>query len=146
MKKLLLVILLVPLPGFAMDRFAALSMIETGDDDRAVGQAGEVSRYQIRVSQWESVTNSSNYSDSETAKKVVQQIMEPRIRAFQATYGRQPSDFDFYALWNAPQQALQGKLSPRVAERCQRFVNLCERDRQIAQSTGASKPSTAPVF
>src|ERR1700722_2135395 len=36
----------------AMDRWAALSMIESGDDDRAVGSLGEISRYQIRPYLW----------------------------------------------------------------------------------------------
>ena len=32
----------------AMDRWAALSMIESGDNDQAVGPGGEVSRFHIR--------------------------------------------------------------------------------------------------
>jgi hypothetical protein len=36
----------------AMDRWSALSMIESGDDDRAVGPGGEVSRFQIRRELW----------------------------------------------------------------------------------------------
>src|ERR1035437_4281326 len=32
----------------AMDRWAALSMIESGNDDRAVGSSGEITRFQIR--------------------------------------------------------------------------------------------------
>ena len=32
----------------AMDRFTALSQIESGDNDFAVGRVGEISRYQIR--------------------------------------------------------------------------------------------------
>src|ERR1035441_2322952 len=36
----------------AMDRWSALSMIESGDDDLAVGPGGEVSRFQIRRELW----------------------------------------------------------------------------------------------
>ena len=36
----------------AMDRWEALSMIESGDNDRAVGHGGEVSRFQIRPGLW----------------------------------------------------------------------------------------------
>jgi hypothetical protein len=132
MKKLLL-LLLLPSGVFGMDRFAALSMIESGDDDQAIGRAGEISRFQIRITQWESVTNSSNYSDFETARTVARRIMEERVRTFESVTGHAPTDFDFYALWNAPRQALEKRVSPMVAERCQRFANLCERDRQLAQ-------------
>ena len=39
-------------PGFAMDRWEALSMIESGNNDRAIGSVGEVSRFQIRPELW----------------------------------------------------------------------------------------------
>lgn len=139
MKKLVLTLLLsVPAwCGWGMDRLSALSMLETGDDDRAVGRAGEISRFQVLRSEWRSVTNSARYADYETARKVVLQIMSRRIQSFEAVHKRSPNDFEYYALWNAPAQALQGKFSRRVAERCRRFVNLCARDRELAQSSGA---------
>jgi hypothetical protein len=113
-------------------------MLETGDDDRAVGRAGEISRFQVLRSEWRTVTNSARYADYETARKVVLQIMERRIRSFEMVHKRSPSDFEYYALWNAPAQALQGKLSRRVAERCRRFANLCARDRELAQNGGGT--------
>src|SRR5215813_11603139 len=36
----------------AMDRWAALSQIETRDNDSAVGAAGEISRYQMKPRLW----------------------------------------------------------------------------------------------
>ena len=36
----------------AMDRWAALSQIETRDNDKAVGAAGEISRYQVKPQLW----------------------------------------------------------------------------------------------
>jgi hypothetical protein len=145
MKKLIF-LLLLPMGVFGMDRFSALSMLETGDDDQAIGPAGEISRYQVRMTEWQSVTNSANYCDSRTAHAVMVQIMEKRVQVFQTSFGRQPTDFEFYALWNAPTQAMQGHISPRVAERCQRFVNLCERDRQLAQSQNMGTSARQPVF
>ncbi|HLP77721.1 MAG TPA: hypothetical protein VK327_12485 [Candidatus Paceibacterota bacterium] len=137
MKKFVFALLLsIPVCGWGMDRLSALSMLETGDNDFAVGRAGEISRFQVLRREWRSVTNSSHYADSETARGVVHQIMERRIQAFQVSFGRLPSDFEYYALWNAPAQALSGKLSRRVAERCQRFANLCTRDRDYAQGPG----------
>jgi hypothetical protein len=47
MRTLVLLFVLCPMVSFGMDRLAALSMIETGDNDRMVGRAGEISRYQI---------------------------------------------------------------------------------------------------
>ena len=133
-----LMVCLLPLCGFGMDRLSALSMLETGNDDYAVGSAGEISRFQVKKAEWRTVTNSANYTDSETARKVMMQLMDRRIHAFQERFGRQPNDFEFYALWNAPAQALAGKISHKVAERCERFANLCERDRKIVQMASAA--------
>jgi hypothetical protein len=132
-----LLLLLLPVCGFGMDRLSALSMLETGNDDQAVGSAGEISRFQVKKTEWKTVTNSANYSDSETARKVMIQLMDKRIHAFQEHFGRQPTDFEFYALWNAPSQALTGRISRTVAGRCERFANLCERDRKLVQMANA---------
>jgi hypothetical protein len=141
MKALVLsVLVLLPVCGFGMDRLSALSMLETGNDDQAIGSAGEISRFQVKKNEWQSVTNSPNYWDCETARCVMVKIMDKRIQAFHDRFGRQPTDFEFYALWNAPSQALQGHISSKVAARCERFANLCERDRKVVQST---KPKPA---
>jgi len=120
-----------------MDRLSALSMLETGNDDHAVGSAGEISRFQVKKAEWRTVTNSANYSDYETARKVMTQLMDKRLHAFEEHFGRKPTDFEFYALWNAPAQAMSGHFSRAVTERCQRFANLCERDRQMTQLASA---------
>jgi hypothetical protein len=126
MKTLALMFVLCPMISFGMDRLAALSMIETGDNDRIVGRAGEISRYQILKREWRSVTNSTCYTDPATAKAVTLQLIDRRLQAFQARYSRPPTDFEFYALWNAPGQVLERRVSPTVAERCRRYANLCE--------------------
>ena len=133
MKAIVLALMLLPACGFGMDRFAALSMLETGDDDQAVGSAGEISRYQVRKIEWQSVTNSANYCDSETARAVMVKIMNKRVDAFKSHFGRAPTDFEFYALWNAPSQAMESRISAKVAARCERFANLCARDRKPVQ-------------
>ncbi len=112
--------------SFGMDRLAALSMIETGNNDRMVGRAGEISRYQILKREWRSVTSSTRYTDPETAKAVTLVLIERRAQAFQANYNRPPTNFEFYALWNAPGQVLNRRVSRTVAERCQRYSNLVE--------------------
>jgi hypothetical protein len=125
MKTLATMLVLCPMMSFGMDRLAALSMIETGNNDRMVGRAGEISRYQILKREWRSVTNSTRYADPETARSVTLTLLDRRLRAFQSVYNRQPTNLEFYALWNAPGQVLQGRVSPTVAERCRRYANLC---------------------
>ncbi len=117
---------LVPMLGFGMDRLAALSMIETGNNDRMVGGAGEISRYQILKAEWRSVTNSARYTDPTIARAVTLQLIGRRVQNFRATYHRNPTNFEFYGLWNAPSQVLERRVSRTVAERCRRYSNLCE--------------------
>ena len=126
MRTLAFVLVLSPMMSFGMDRLAALSMIETGNNDRMVGRAGEISRYQILKREWRSVTNSIRYQDPETAKAVTLKLIDRRVQTFQATYNRPPTNFEFYALWNAPAQVLEGRVSRVVAERCRRYANLCD--------------------
>ena len=138
MRTLALLLVLFPLISSGMDRLAALSMIETGDDDRVVGRAGEISRYQILKSEWRSVTNAVSYTHAPTAKNVAEMLMSRRVQVFKATFGRNPTDFEFYGLWNAPGQVLKGRVSPVVAERCRRYSNLCE-------WSGSPKPIVSSV-
>ena len=126
MRKRALLFVLCPMMSFGMDRLAALSMIETGNNDRMVGRAGEISRYQILKREWRSVTNSTRYTDPQVAKAVTLALIDRRVQAFQATYNRPPTNFEFYALWNAPGQVLERRVSRTVAERCRRYANLCE--------------------
>jgi len=104
-----------------MDRWAALSMIESGDDDRAVGPGGEISRYQIRPELWPG----GNPQNTQLALAAAQQIMLPRIEQFKKSHQRLPTDFEFYVLWNAPWEV--DHPSAAVTERARRFSNLVDR-------------------
>jgi hypothetical protein len=142
---------MVPMFTFAMDssyadRLAALSMIETGNNDYMVGRAGEISRYQIIKSEWHSVTNSANYTDRDTARAVTLRLMDRRVQSFTSSFNRTPTDFELYGLWNAPNQVMQGRISRRVAERCQRFVNLCELYQPRMQTANIGRRPMAMVF
>lgn len=105
----------------AMDRWAALSMIESGDDDSAIGSLGEVSRFQIRPYLWPG----GNPHNAGKALDVAQKIMKPRIAKFTQTHNRAPTDFEFYVLWNAPQQV--DHPCRAVKKRAERFANLVRR-------------------
>ncbi len=109
----------------AADRWGALSQIETGDKDTAVGPGGEVSRYQIQPATWRQYapTNSDPKNPAD-ALAVAKKIMQDRCASFEATNHRPPTDYEFYVLWNAPSQIQ--KPSQAVARRAERFRNLVE--------------------
>lgn len=104
-----------------MDRWSALSMLESGDDDRAVGSRGEVSRFQIRPELWPG-GNSQNVQDALAAAR---EVMKPRLQSFEKRHGRPATDFEFYVLWNAPWEV--DHPSKAVKERASRFSNLVQR-------------------
>jgi hypothetical protein len=104
----------------AMDRWSALSMIESGDDDRAVGPGGEISRFQIRQELWPG----GDPENVQVASAAAQEIMRPRLAGFQESHKRAATDFEFYVLWNAPWQA--DHPSKAVTERARRFANLVQ--------------------
>jgi hypothetical protein len=110
----------VVITASAMDRWAALSMIESGDDDNAIGPGGEISRFQIRHKLWPG----GDPQNPKVALIVARKIMEPRLATFQQSHKREATDFEFYILWNAPWQA--DHPSAVVTERARRFANLVE--------------------
>jgi len=107
----------------------ALGMIESGNNDRAVGGAGEISRYQIKKSVWRKYSSSSRYSDKDHAWQVAERVFSNLVAEFQRSTGRTPDPFELYVLWNAPGhfQATgykRNRISKVVAERAKRFANL----------------------
>ncbi|HVU28709.1 MAG TPA: hypothetical protein VHG71_13390 [Verrucomicrobiae bacterium] len=104
-----------------MDRWTALSMIESGDNDYAVGAAGEVSRYQIKPEFWPG----GDPSDASAALATARQIMHVRVKTFERIHGRAPNDYEFYILWNAPGQVDRPRAV--VGERAHRFENLIKK-------------------
>jgi hypothetical protein len=136
-----LFMLILALSGFcasapAMDRWSALSMIESGDNDNAAGSGGEISRFQIRRELWPG----GDPHDVKTALAVAQEIMRPRLDAFQQIHKRAASDFEFYVLWNAPSQVDHPRSS--VAERARRFANLVQLDDHQPQTTNSPGDET----
>ena len=119
----------------AMDRFEALSQIETRNNDRAIGRYREVSRYQILPAFWAQAmainpTNNFRPTDPTAAKSVVDWIMQPRCRAFQARYHRPPTDFEYYIFWHRPACFVGRDIPRRItaleSDRARRFACLCE--------------------
>lgn len=120
-----------------MNRWNALSMLESGDNDYAVGRCGEISRFQIRAEYWPG----GNPHDASDALTVARQIMHARVDQFEQTHGRQPTNFEFYILWNAPAEV--DHPVGCVAERARRFVNLVSRAEYQTTQTASSARRTS---
>lgn len=103
----------------------ALSLIESGNNDKAVGKAGEVSRYQIMPFVWRSYKGGNPRNHTE-ARRIAILILNDRIRQFQAKHSRPPTLVETYALWRSPARAMQLRLSAAVRECGVRFSNLVE--------------------
>jgi hypothetical protein len=103
----------------------ALGLIESGGDDKALGKAGEVSRYQIKPAVWQCFSKCTDYQNERIAWQVAFKVIEARSHGFLASHKRQPNAFEVYVLWNAPAQI--DNPSAAVKERATRFVNLINR-------------------
>jgi len=122
------------LPTLDPRRLFALGMIETGNDDRAIGRAGEISRYQLSPPVWRSYSRSMEYRDPNTALQVARLHWNYLAAYFKDKTGRLPTDFDMYVMWNtrygyyAHRSFTPRLLSAIVQDRAQRFVNLVNRN------------------
>jgi hypothetical protein len=117
----------------AMDRWSALSQIETRDNDNVVGAAGEISRYQVKPTLWRRYARlDADYKNPAEALVTAQQIMKERCSRFERSNSRPPSDFEFYVLWNAPAQI--NRPGKAVSERAVRFCHLVSRDERRAEA------------
>jgi hypothetical protein len=121
-----------------MDRWTALSMLETGDNDNVMGSCGEISRFQIRSELWPG----GNSHDPKAALVVAKNVMRTRLSKFEQTHKRAATDFEFYVLWNAP--AKVNHPTPCVIKRAQRFVNLIQRDDLHLEVTASSGKTANP--
>jgi hypothetical protein len=108
----------------------AISMIESGNNDDAVGRAGEVSRYQIRPQVWRTFSQSSEYNNSRVAASVARQHLDWLAKFFLERTGRTADDFDLYVMWNAGPTYYSNigfareRVRPFIRNRAQRYVNL----------------------
>ena len=114
-----------------LSKIEALSMIETGDNDGAVGRAGEVSRFQIRPAVWRQYTQSTAYENTRIASVVAQKHLAYLESIFRDRTGREPGDFDLYVLWNAGAGYYgrvgfsADRVNRVIRDRAQRYFNLC---------------------
>jgi hypothetical protein len=101
-----------------------LGQIESGNDDRAPGAAGEVSRFQILPSVWRQYTSLplSAASNPFTALNVARAIMEDRASRILHTQLSALNPQQFYLLWHRPGRVVNPR--PLELDRAQRFENL----------------------
>jgi len=116
-------VLLLEVHAPALDRWDALSQLESNNNDDALGAAGEVSRYQMKPAVWQRyAAPNADWRNPSNALEVAKQIMQARCAEFERSNGRPPTDYEFYVLWNAPAQIKHpGKA---VRGRAERFCNL----------------------
>jgi hypothetical protein len=108
----------------------AISMIESGNNDDAIGRAGEVSRYQIRPQVWRQFSQSSEYTNLRVATSVAQQHLNGLAKFYLERTGRTADDFDLYVMWNAGPTYYSNigfardRIRPLIRNRAERYVNL----------------------
>src|SRR5437762_7245366 len=73
---------LAALPCAALPIREALGMLESGNDDHAVGSAGEISRYQIKKNIWRTYSSSASFWDENEAWRVAEIVLDARIEEF----------------------------------------------------------------
>ncbi len=132
-----------------LSRLEALGMIETGNNDAAIGTAGEVSRYQIKPWIWRLYSQSEGYQNHHLSSEVAEKYLAALEQLFRDRTSREPDDFDRYVLWNAGPTYYarigfaQSRVHPVIRDRARRYVNL----RQLNDETlvkAAPSPAVAP--
>ena len=150
MHKAIFILLVSTMSALAgLSKLDAISMIESGNNDSAIGGAGEVSRYQIKPQVWRSFTNLNAYQNQKVSCWVAAQYLSVLESNFEKRAGRLPTDFDLYVLWNAGYKyyARIGfaarRVHPVIRERAERFVNLRQMPGELERSiSGAPKVSS----
>ena len=149
-----ILLLLLSAAGARADvsRLEALSQIETGDDDRVIGRAGEVSRYQIKPWIWRQYSDSEAYSNRRISTQVAEQHLTGLAGIFRKCTRREPTDFDLYVLWNAGPTYYnrigfaKSRVHPVIRERARRYANLHEAlEVKLAQAAQLKAAAAAAV-
>lgn len=114
----------------------ALSMIESGDNDKAIGKAGERSRYQILYTTWEIYSTNDFFTtstDYETSTQVARLHLSKLIVRFHHSANRKPSIQEIYVMYNAGfsyyfnKQFDYSKVPKAIHNRSERFKNLYDK-------------------
>jgi soluble lytic murein transglycosylase-like protein len=132
-----------------LSQLDAISMIESGNNDAAVGRAGEVSRYQIRPQVWHRISQSREYENPRVAEQVAQQHLDWLAKFFSERTGRTADDFDLYVMWNAGPTYYSNigfsreRVRSLIRNRAERYVNLREMRTPNTAATATVTPAIA---
>ena len=85
----------------ANDLLEAISQVESGANDFAVGARGERGRFQIQTLTWSAYSKSRNYTDAKVSRDVAERHLHFCRTQFRDATGRDPSDFDAAVMWTA---------------------------------------------
>jgi hypothetical protein len=113
-----------------MTKLQAISMVESGNNDYAIGKAGEISRYQIKPKVWKVYSKSAAYTNTRISTYVAEQHLQSLQKQFKASTGREATDFDCYVMWNGgityySRIHFSARAVKRaIRERAERYVNL----------------------
>ena len=133
-----------------ISRLDAISMIESGNNDFAIGGAGEISRYQIKPSIWRRYSQSRAYRCVEVSRTVAERYLAFLESIFHKRTGRPPTDFDRYVLWNGgPSYYAKigfsaNRVHPTIRDRARRFSNLCAMLRERAREAPSRAALVSP--
>jgi len=113
-----------------MDLLEAIAQVESGGDDRAVGKANEISRYQLRPKTWNQYAAPRGYANPARSRAVAETHLRWLRGELHRLLGRPPTDFDVAAAWELGVAGYQRRnfdpqrLTPAQRDRAQRVVNL----------------------
>ena len=88
-------------------RLSALSAVESGHNDKAIGPRGEVSRYQVLPSVWRQNSKGFSPRNPESSRIVAERLMTQRVNQFSRTHQRAPSAQEWYLLWHCPARVMR---------------------------------------
>jgi len=124
----------------AMSFWAALAEIESGGNDYAVGNVGEISRYQIRPEVWRVYSSSRRYADPAVALPVAKKYLAKLERDFERASGRPATEADCVILWKSgitgyeKRGFIPARMSAAHLDRITRFRNLRMEGTMLVQS------------
>lgn len=114
-------------------KLRAISQIESGDNDKAKGRHGELSRYQLKRSVWKQHfpnEKDQRHIPAEAKRCAKAHLCWLELRLCLVTKTNNPKPRDVYAAWNLGLEAYArrdynfNKLPASIKQRADRFTNL----------------------
>ena len=110
----------------------AISQVESGGNDHAVGRSGEVSRYQIKKMVWRKYSRTRNYSNPSESRRVAIEHLKTLERTFRSELGEAPTELDLAVMWQSGFDGYRKsycnpeRMRSEQRDRLRRIINLIE--------------------